>query len=30
MECILPFGMMCLSAWRMMKMVFEVCISGGG
>ena len=31
-ECILPFGMLCLSAWRMMfvKMVFAVCISGGG
>ena len=31
-ECILPFGMLCLSAWRMMfvKMVFEVCTSGGG
>ena len=31
-ECILPFGMLCLSAWRMMfvKMVFEVCMSGGG
>ena len=29
-ECILPFGMLCLSAWRMMfvKMVFAVCISG--
>ena len=29
--CILPFGMLCLSAWRMMfvKMVFAVCISGG-
>ena len=27
MECILPFGMLCLSAWRMM---FVVCISGGG
>ena len=26
MECILPFGMLCLSAWRMMfvKMVFAV------
>ena len=32
MECILPFGMLCLSAWGMMfvKMVFAVCISGGG
>ena len=31
-QCILPFGMLCLSAWRMMfvKMVFAVCISGGG
>ena len=31
-ECILHFGMLCLSAWRMMfvKMVFAVCISGGG
>ena len=31
-ECILPFGMLCLSAWRMMlvKMLFAVCISGGG
>ena len=31
-ECILPFGIMCLSAWRMMfvKMVFAVCMSGGG
>ena len=30
-ECILPFGMLCLSTWRMMfvKIVFEVCISGG-
>ena len=30
-ECILPFGMLCLSAWRMMfvKMVFVVCMSGG-
>ena len=29
MECILPFGMLCLSSWRMMfvKMVFEcVCL----
>ena len=32
MECILPFGMLCLSAWRMMfvKMVFAGCMSGGG
>ena len=32
MECILPFGMVCLSAWRMMfvKMVFAVCMSGDG
>ena len=31
-ECSLPFGMLCLSAWRMMfvKMVFAVCMSGGG
>ena len=31
-DCILPFGMLCLSAWRIMfvKMVFAVCISGGG
>ena len=31
-ECILPFGMLYLSAWRMMfvKMVFVVCMSGGG
>ena len=31
-ECILTFGMLCLSAWRMMfvKMVFAVCMSGGG
>ena len=31
-ECILPFGMLCWSAWRMMfvKMVFAVCMSGGG
>ena len=30
-ECILPFGMLSLSAWRMMfvKMVFAVCMSGG-
>ena len=28
-ECILPFGMLCVSAWRMMfvKMVFSVCMS---
>ena len=32
MECIFPFGMLCLSAWRMMfvKMVFVVCMSGSG
>ena len=31
-EYILPFGMLCLSAWRMMflKMVFAVGISSGG
>ena len=31
-ECILPFVKLCLSAWRIMfvKMVFAVCISGGG
>ena len=31
-ECILPFEMLCLSAWRIMfvKMVFAVCMSGGG
>ena len=31
-ECILPFGMLCLSAWIMMfvKIVFAVCMSGGG
>ena len=31
-ECTLPFGMLCLSAWWMMfvKMVFAVCMSGGG
>ena len=30
-ECILPFGMLCLSAWRMfVKMVFAVCMSRGG
>ena len=30
--CILPFGMLYLSAWRMMfvKMVFAGCMSGGG
>ena len=30
--CILPFGMLCLYAWIMMfvKMVFAVCMSGGG
>ena len=30
-ECILCFGMLCLSGWRMMfvKMVFAVCMSGG-
>ena len=30
-ECIFPFGMLCLSARRMMfvKMVFAVCMSGG-
>ena len=30
--CILPFGMLCLSAWRMMfvRMVFVVCMCGGG
>ena len=30
-KCILPFGILCLSAWRMMfvKMVFAVCMSGG-
>ena len=29
--CILPFVILCLSAWRMMfvKMVFAVCMSGG-
>ena len=28
----MPFGMLCLSAWRKMyvKMVFAVCMSGGG
>ena len=32
LECILHFGMLCLSAGRMMFviMVFAVCISGGG
>ena len=31
-ECILPFGKLCLSAWRMMfvKTVFAMCISVGG
>ena len=31
-ECILPFGMLWLSAWRMMfvKMVFAGFMSGGG
>ena len=31
-ECTLPFGMLCLSAWRMMfeKVVFAMCISSGG
>ena len=31
-ECILPFGMLYLSAWRMMfvKIVFAVYMSGGG
>ena len=31
-EFILPFGMLCLSAWRMMfvKMVFAVCMAVGG
>ena len=30
-ECILPFRMLCLSAWRMfVKIVFAVCMSGGG
>ena len=31
-ECILPFGMLCLSAWRMkfVNMVFAVYISDGG
>ena len=31
-ECILSFGMLCLFAWRIMfvKLVFVVCISGGG
>ena len=32
MECIFSFGMLCFSAWRMMfvKIVFAVCVSGGG
>ena len=32
MECILHFGILCLSAWRMMfvKMLFAACMSGGG
>ena len=31
-ECSLPLGMLCLSVWRIMfvKMVFAVCMSGGG
>ena len=31
-ECILHFGTLCLSAWRIMfvKMVFAVSMSGGG
>ena len=31
-ECIMHFGMLCLSARRMMfvKMVLAVCMSGGG
>ena len=31
-KCILSFGMLYLSAWRMMfvKMVLAVCMSGGG
>ena len=31
-ECILPFGMLCLSACRIIfgKMVLAVCMSGGG
>ena len=30
-ECVLPFGMLCLSVWRMIlvKMVFALCMSGG-
>ena len=30
-ECILPFEMLCLSAWRMkfLKMVYVVCMSDG-
>ena len=32
LECILPFVMLCLSAWIMMfvNIVFAVCMSGGG
>ena len=32
LECILSFGILCLSVWRMMfvNMVFAVCISGSG
>ena len=32
MECIFPFGIPYLSAWRMMsaKMVFAMCMSDGG
>ena len=31
-ECTLPFGRLCLSAWRMIfvKMMFAVCIFVGG
>ena len=31
-ECILPFGILYLSSWKMMfvKMVIAVCMSGGG
>ena len=31
-ECILPFGMLSLSAWKMMfvKTVFSMCMFGGG
>ena len=31
-ECILPFGMLFFYAWSMLfvKMVFAVCMSGGG